>query len=734
MNASSEGSTLKAATPKPERPSSPLIRKSVFGVCQVKNLHRLLISGTLLAGVLAAASSASAAQKLWNGLAGDTFWSSGGNWSLAGAPGVSDNVAFTNDGVAADFYVNGGAVNNVVDAGFLNSINSLGYMNTNGFHNSQIINNLSVLSTSATDVASIADDGQPSVFFVGSNQWQDGKDDSVYATIIGDSLTVSNENANLGVTQISTTSGAHRATLDLTPLNTFNCVVSNVLVGHNFTIVDHAWRPTGTLFLAKTNSITTHLITVASVYQNAGGPSFIHLGQANTVNADKLRIGVHKNNGTLDMTPGLATPALTFRNTVGTGRQISWEIGDMFEPNTNTIGFFSSGNATGTIDLSGANVDALVDLITLGRGQIQVATNNRAGDGVGSLTFGGGTVDANNLQMGIQYPGPYIGGSVGRGTINVNNDAGVGPALLNVRSNIVMAVQYPISPGTSPNTPDATGSQGTINVNDGSTVAVAGDIVSGGPGGGTAIINLNNGGKLDMKPAGDATPGNVSINILNISDGIITNYGTLSLTNITFPAGGTLFTVYPGQAIAAARVGTLGPLDVAGDLTLRGTTLLDIGKNGATLANDVVSATGVVNLGGTLKVTFSGSHDNLVVGDKFTLFAAVPVNSAPTVILPPPGSGLAWNNKVFVDGSIEVVSCGCGEPTTPPTITASNSPTTISLSWPTAYTSFALYGQTNPITIGLRTNWGLVPGVVANQVTLPIDPANGSVFFQLFQQ
>jgi len=110
---------------------------------------------------------------------------------------------------------------------------------------------------------------------------------------------VSNGNANLGVTQISTTSGAHRATLDLAALNSFTCEVSNVLVGHNFTIVDHAWRPTGTLLLAKTNSITTRLISVASVYQNAGGACFIHLGQANTINADKLRIGVHKCTGRL---------------------------------------------------------------------------------------------------------------------------------------------------------------------------------------------------------------------------------------------------------------------------------------------------------------------------------------------------------------------------------------------------------------------------------------------------
>jgi len=91
--------------------------------------------------------------------------------------------------------------------------------------------------------------------------------------------------------------------------------------------------------------------------------------------------------------------------------------------------------------------------------------------------------------------------------------------------------------------------------------------------------------------------GQCSINILNVTDdGVITNYATLSVTNITVAGSSTLFTVYPGHAIAPAGVGVVGPLAVTGDLTLRGNTLMDIAKNGATLANDMVSSTGVVDL------------------------------------------------------------------------------------------------------------------------------------------
>src|SRR5262249_34135801 len=143
-------------------------------------------------------------------------------------------------------------------------------------------------------------------------------------------------------------------------------------------------------------------------------------------------------------TPGLVNPSVTFRNRAGTGRQISWELGDEFEASTNLLfGFFTSNQARGTMDMTGAHVDALVDRIVLGRGQIQRDATVRNGDGNGTLIFGGGSIDANSIEMGIQVPGPFIGGSVGNGILNVNNDAGVGPALLMVRSNIVMAVQQP---------------------------------------------------------------------------------------------------------------------------------------------------------------------------------------------------------------------------------------------------------------------------------------------------
>ena len=169
----------------------------------------------------------------WSGSAGDTFWSTPGNWSSGSVPGPSDNVIFGNLGASEAPLAIGGAVNNFVDGEILSSINSLRYGNIIGFHNSSLANPLIVRSDSATDVAFVADDGQPSIFFVGSAQ-ADGAADVVYTSITGSSLFVSNVNAGISVMQASATNGPHRATLDMSALNTFTCVVSNILVGHDF--------------------------------------------------------------------------------------------------------------------------------------------------------------------------------------------------------------------------------------------------------------------------------------------------------------------------------------------------------------------------------------------------------------------------------------------------------------------------------------------------------------------
>jgi hypothetical protein len=57
---------------------------------------------------------------------------------------------------------------------------------------------------------------------------------------------------------------------------------------------------------------------------------------------------------------------------------------------------------------------------------------------------------------------------------------------------------------------------------------------------------------------------------------------------------------------------------------------------------------------------------------------------------------------------------------------------TLYLAWPGDHTGWTLQAQTNPITVGLSTNWVAVSGSSqTNEVFMPIATTNGSVFYRM---
>ena len=96
-------------------------------------------------------------------------------------------------------------------------------------------------------------------------------------------------------------------------------------------------------------------------------------------------------------------------------------------------------------------------------------------------------------------------------------------------------------------------------------------------------------------------------------------------------------------------------------------------------------------------------------------------------IAPAPGPNLAWNNQLAADGTVRVFS------TVPVNlaVTVLNM-NALTLSWPVDHTGWRLQTQTNTVTVGLGTNWLDVSGSMqTNQMTAPVDPENGAVFFRL---
>ena len=58
--------------------------------------------------------------------------------------------------------------------------------------------------------------------------------------------------------------------------------------------------------------------------------------------------------------------------------------------------------------------------------------------------------------------------------------------------------------------------------------------------------------------------------------------------------------------------------------------------------------------------------------------------------------------------------------------------TNLYLAWPGDHTGWRLEGQTNPIGVGLTTNWVTVSGSsLTNEIFMPVSPTNGSVFFRM---
>lgn len=70
--------------------------------------------------------------------------------------------------------------------------------------------------------------------------------------------------------------------------------------------------------------------------------------------------------------------------------------------------------------------------------------------------------------------------------------------------------------------------------------------------------------------------------------------------------------------------------------------------------------------------------------------------------------------------------------TNPTNITAVVVGNQYQLSWPASHKGWSLQAQTNSLSVGLSNNWVTVPGSASvNQINVPINPANGSVFFRL---
>jgi len=608
------------------------------------------------------------------------YWPNAANWIGGVAPGASDVVVLSNSVAsmagltvptnAAYFtYIKGLApdcswtnsfgdgllpLTSIVDSmqiGGLLVVQTNAYNNwwvnnqmSEGAHNIFITNKLNIVSSTPRDLLHIG----ANTLGVGSGF--DNLQVITYATIQGPgSLNVTNPVGSMMVLQGSQTAGAasatHTAILDMSGLNTFSCVLSNIATATDFNTVNSASdpnqtgyaRPQGCIFFALTNNITltetAFPALVVGFENNNNGTSYNvsnMLGSVNYMNFDAMLIGGAKinqsaqggglyfgNNFVASPNPATAATLLPvpltdcyakFRNIDGVSRQTAWDIGDSSQ---------SLGTTTptyGRVDFNHGSVDALVDTIYLGRGNAALVSSS-ACISTGNLFFGQGTtnlslIDVNQIELGtmLNLTAPAVG------IITVYSNA-----TLNV-DNYIRMINQPAGSATLT-------SRANLNVL-GGKVAVSGNIINNGsPGGGNSVITLGSGGVIDMQPTNSKPAGSITVATLNLGYGTLTNFSTLTVSNLNVTTPNVAFTLNSGQTLSSGGVGFANTLNIGVTNLVPPTTVLNL--DGTSLVNNGNGIVGLVLNGGTLLMDIGTSSDKININGGLTLSGVNYVNVNP---------------------------------------------------------------------------------------------------------
>jgi autotransporter-associated beta strand protein len=224
--------------------------------------------------------------------------------------------------------------------------------------------------------------------------------------------------------------------------------------------------------------------------------------------------------------------------------------------------------------------------------------------------------------------------------------------------------------------------------------------------------------------------------VTTVSAGTLLVNGAIGASAVTVTGGtlgGTGIIQGPVTIQSAGRLApgtSIGTLTVNNSLSLSGVTLMEL--NAAAGTNDRVSGLTSVTYGGTLSL--SNLAGAITAANTFKLFGANSYNGTFAAITPAsPGPGLAWNtNTLATDGTLRVVSTAPTTISVGPLTPSGPSSQSFTLSWPADHIGWRLQTQTNPVSVGLSTNWIDVPNSAAtNQLTFMVDPAAGCAFFRL---
>jgi len=213
------------------------------------------------------------------------------------------------------------------------------------------------------------------------------------------------------------------------------------------------------------------------------------------------------------------------------------------------------------------------------------------------------------------------------------------------------------------------------------------------------------------------------------------NQTLAGLKNTVGPANLGVVTNSGAAATLTLDLGVGGPFSFSGNIAGNVALRLNAGTQILTGTNSYTGNTTVS--GGTLEIiqpTLAAGSTVLIASGAILQLDFISTNQISALVLngvnQPAGVYNSTTSPTFITGPGSLLVSAIA--TNPTNITAVVNGNQYTLSWPPSHKGWRLEGQTNSLSVGLNNNWATVPGSTAtNQISVPINPANGSVFFRL---
>lgn len=232
-----------------------------------------------------------------------------------------------------------------------------------------------------------------------------------------------------------------------------------------------------------------------------------------------------------------------------------------------------------------------------------------------------------------------------------------------------------------------------------------------------------------VNSAGDYPRGyqvTVSNDGINWSSSVATGVGSSSVTTITFATQSARYVRITQTGSTSGTYWSIDEFNAMGTSPLvpTGLTATTISGTQINLAWNAAAGASGYNL--KRSTTSGGSYVTIATNLQYLNFSDTGLTSGTAYYYVVAATNIYGESANSLEAGAQTIS------TTSPQVNFAMGAGQMLLTWPSDHLGWRLEAQTNSPNVGLGTNWTTVPGSTGtNQVLVPINAANGSVFFRL---